>query len=164
MPDARRVVEVKSTLEGSGYLIAPRLILTARHVVWPPPGQVAKVEVRILRRYLAAVGAERIATEAAEVVWPPADQGEPVADLDFALLHLLGPGLQVPLEAWGELGTWGMQKVEAVGFPSWAVTPEGHVRRGLPEGETGAVSGTVALGDELKALLGHDTGGFEVRV
>jgi Trypsin-like peptidase domain len=88
MPEVARVVEIRGTREGSGFLIGPGLVLTARHVVRPAAGGPfpKQVEIRVLRDYQRAADRNRLKTRTAELLWPHNDLGE---DDDFALLGLV---------------------------------------------------------------------------
>jgi hypothetical protein len=86
MPDIRRLVEVKGVLDGSGFLIADRLILTAWHLLRPPAGKRVERKCRVrIEGDIAPEAPPESADRIADLLWP---LGEPGEDLDFALLGL----------------------------------------------------------------------------
>jgi predicted RNA-binding protein with RPS1 domain len=115
MLDPKRVVEVRVKVEGerdntgSGYLIAPGLVLTAGHVA----GSGAAMQVTLLQDRLASKDPPE---RAAHVLWRSDDP-----DLDFALLRTdeLAGGEVYPVR-WDELPATGDLEVEAIGFPDSA--------------------------------------------
>ncbi|MFD0314765.1 trypsin-like peptidase domain-containing protein [Streptomyces flavalbus] len=127
-------------VQGSGYLVAPGLVLTAAHVVTPRPPS-GQVLVELPRALPGAV-------LPAEVVWSRYDD-----DVDAALLRLDGGPAEVPPLRWGELVTeLPGREVEAAGFPRMQRTPTGI--RGL-EQLTGHVHpGTGAPGRRYEILSG----------
>ena len=154
MPDRGRVVEVFGASEGTGYLIGPKLILTAWHVLRPKDGQPEppSVEIRVLRNYIAASSEDRLNTVPARRIWPP-DNTDPGDDLDFALLITEGSTSagDRPIY-WGEMPAWGETKVDALGFPDSAIFTNREFEGLAPfqERDTRAVSGMVIPGTGIK--------------
>src|SRR5271166_4463883 len=117
MPDVGRLVEVKGVKEGSGFLIADRLVLTAWHLVQPCPSSdeapTSTVRVRLERDIKPGTPPEdalRIETR----IWP---QNPPGEDLDFALLSIQYDPAEpsdIPEEVvpWASLDRWGEIEVE----------------------------------------------------
>lgn len=118
--DARRLVWVRTTNPGgygSGYLIGPRLVLTALHVVLPDQQWAAEVKARVGHPRFGDVEYRR-----AVVCWPDPDKDVPTQDaLDIALLWLSEP---VVLE--GRPVQWGRPRgttplpFDGAGFPAFA--------------------------------------------
>jgi predicted RNA-binding protein with RPS1 domain len=140
-PDRNQVVEVKGASTGSGYLIAPGLILTANHVA----GAEAVVQVTALAEHLALRDPP---PRPACVLWRSDDP-----DLDFALLQTDEPAAgEVYPARWDELPFFGDLLVYAIGFPDAAFFNE------LPEDpttrryDTDYIAGKVFAGSNLIAL------------
>jgi len=164
MPEIDRLVEIKTSAsgkvieEGSGYLIAPNLVLTAAHVVAGGNG----FGLRILGEYRRKVGEARLETRAGRPVWPDsktlAELGSAKVidpDNDFALLTFDGPTL-VPADPviWHGIPV-GLLDVEGLGFPSSAIFKNKWLARlmGKPpfrERDTQLVAGKVRGGDAWK--------------
>ena len=119
---------------GSGYLVAPGLVLTARHVVCGDDGEVfGELQVRFT---------EPGPPVPCRVAWP----GRP--DLDAALLECIGPVQEFGLVRWGQLvASEGGIGCEAVGFPR-AMKQDGGLRdvehmRGQINAGTGLLGGRI---------------------
>jgi V8-like Glu-specific endopeptidase len=83
MPDSNWLVEVKAARRGSGFLIAPGLILTSWHVLKTEAGsRPSAVKVRILGNYRKGQHASRLDTDDADLVWPSLGY-EPDSDHDL---------------------------------------------------------------------------------
>jgi formylglycine-generating enzyme required for sulfatase activity len=163
MRDAGRIVEIKGSKEGSGYLVAPCLILTAWHVVKPSveDSTTRQVPVRIYKEYQDARGEARYQARMAEVIWPPSNS---VENDDFALLvtkEETAPS-DDPVD-WVELSDNGTLKVDGIGFPESNII-EVRSREGegedFKERDTREIKGRVHLGSDLKTR--KQTGVFEV--
>ncbi|MFI6468007.1 trypsin-like peptidase domain-containing protein [Streptomyces sp. NPDC050538] len=89
---------------GTGYLIADRVMLTARHVVVDSNGNAGVVTVRGMDR-----SADWIT---AKVVWTPAD-----TTIDVALLELDTLPIQLPVVRWGRIEGGPPREVSGIGFP-----------------------------------------------
>ncbi|MFF9313495.1 hypothetical protein ACF1BS_21570 [Streptomyces sp. NPDC014748] len=103
---------------GSGYLIGPRLVLTALHVVLAENQRARRVEARVGHPRYGTGPVDR----RAQVCWPDPQQGAPSADaLDVALLWLEEP---VPTgdEAvrWGQPSGVGPVPFQGADFPAFA--------------------------------------------
>ncbi len=166
MPEADRVVEIIGTNEGSGYLIGPRLVLTAWHVVCPKENETAPqtVQIRILRDYRAAKGVDKYATRSARLIWPLSEPGE---DYDFALLAIAddtGPN-DDPV-SWVDLAAWGEVKAQALGFPDLAIFKNRELEEigyaAFDERDTHWVSGLISPGSGLKTRAAWGQGTFEI--
>jgi hypothetical protein len=107
--DLSRVVDVSASTQagvsfGSGYLVAPGLVLTARHVVCGEDGgSFGEPAVRLVKDGLLV---------SCRVAWP----GRP--DLDAALLECTGPVPTASMVRWGQLVASEVGiSCEAAGFP-----------------------------------------------
>lgn len=124
--DLSRIVEIKADRrEGTGYLIAPSLVLTAWHVVGPEGGRaadVASIRIRILGEQDLSNPTEAV-TRAATVLWPPEDLGK---RLDFALLRVgavegAAPAMtlaRAPPVLYVDVPLQGQIEIQAAGFPT----------------------------------------------
>src|SRR5436190_23105711 len=108
--DLSRVVDVSASKSasalsfGSGYLVAPGLVLTARHVVCGDDGEPFREPKVRIGRHGAPVPCQ--------VAWP----GQP--DLDAALLQCTGPVPEARPVRWGRLVASEVGiSCEAAGFP-----------------------------------------------
>jgi len=142
MPDIDRLVEVRACRQGSGYLIADRLVLTAWHVVRPPSlgaGFPASVFVRVEGDISEGVAPASTEIEA-QVIWPPRD---PSSDLDFALLRLSRASLRRAITAveWAVLDEHGRLEIRAMGYPDSAIDYSCEIR------DIKEIDGWVQLGD-----------------
>ncbi|MGI5231724.1 tetratricopeptide repeat protein [Actinoallomurus sp. CA-142502] len=119
---------------GSGYLIAPRLVLTAAHAVVVDGAPAPTVMVRFLGDPSTPTG---------RVAWWRHDD-----TVDAALVEVTGPAEHVPEAAtvrWGRLtGTRGGVRCEATGFPDAQRGPD-DIR------DTEHLSGTINPGTGAKA-------------
>jgi NACHT domain-containing protein len=132
-PERFRIAAVHGASQGSGYLLSPRLVLTAGHVV--------------MNRYLVKVAAlDGVGEMECRVVWTRHDR-----ECDAALLlskrDLLPPELAVQLELrpvrWGmPLALETMESCQAIGFP--------QVQRGEEEElDTEQIVGTFKPGSRM---------------
>lgn len=167
MPESGRVAEIFGASEGSGYLISPCLVLTARHVICPKPAHPSPsvLQVRLLRDYLNGSPAERQAAPRVRQIWPPADMSDDT--LDFALLVIEGPGNPHDRPVyWAELPNWGETRVDALGFPNSAAftndNPGPTGRSPFLEIDTRAVVGSVTPATDLKRREASEAGTFEI--
>jgi hypothetical protein len=113
MADLNRLVQVKDLdrkKEGSGYLIAPNLVVTAWHVVRPARSAL----IRTYGSFRRGTGINRYKLIPAEVIWPP-DGQETEEGFDFALLRVEGQAAD-PI-FYSSLPDTGEIKVTALGFP-----------------------------------------------
>jgi Trypsin-like peptidase domain len=161
MLDINRVVEVKGRGEGTGYLISPQLVLTARHVIAADgnrPADVGEVRVRILGDYLERQGEHSLETRAARVIWPAEATGR---DYDYALLKTEAATRPVAPVAYSALPDTGSLKVEAIGFPNAGIFKRFLGSRSIQERDTWPIDGNVLAGTgaKQKAL---NIGTFEV--
>ncbi|MFJ4976883.1 NACHT domain-containing protein, partial [Streptomyces coeruleorubidus] len=109
-PAVGHVVAVRAADHGSGYLISPRLVLTAAHLVRDAPdGQ----NIRVTAPELGSI--------ACDLVWSGQED-----DCDAALLRTRGDLLPQRLVSafgrrdWGELDSSApLPGCQAIGFPSW---------------------------------------------
>jgi hypothetical protein len=165
MSEVARVVEILGTMEGSGFLIGPGLVLTAWHVLRPATGAPFPklVEVRILRDYQRAAHADRLKTRSAELLWPHDDLGE---DYDFALLRLLDstPGLHDGPVPWADLPDWDEIEVEAVGFPDFGIFTNKAIdpKKPFSERDTVPIRGRVPAASGWKQRHVYGQGLFDV--
>lgn len=121
LADVRAGTADSSRSNGSGYLLAPRLVLTARHVVTDPEGRPwPRIEVRVghpRNDVPVRVGAQ--------VCWPESDHllnhrlGHP-RPADAALLHLAAPVGHVEGVLWGEPQGTRALEYQGIGFPLFA--------------------------------------------
>lgn len=146
MADVNRLVEVKGIEDGSGFLIADGLILTAWHVLRPQAGVAspAAVQVRIQRDITPGeqlINADQPATK----LWPREE--DPGDDFDFALLAIQKPRAQqdepVP---WASLPNWGKVTVTAVGYP------EATIDWKLSRRDSKGISGWIESADNVRSL------------
>jgi hypothetical protein len=106
---------------GSGYLIAPDLVLTACHVVTksqtdPPPADLG-VEIRTIDHFHHNVDFQK-----ATLVWPPRDRWPDLARYDVALLEITPDAVTRAAARPIKLGVDGLAqdqltRVQFVGFP-----------------------------------------------
>src|SRR5471032_812358 len=144
MTDTDRLVEVKGISEGSGFLIADGLILTAWHLLRPSPGvaPASIVQVRIQRDIRAGEPlkkAEQLATR----LWPLT--GEPGENFDFALLAI-PRSQQITPVPWASLSKWGSVEVTAVGYPDVAIDQK------LLRRDSKGISGWIQSADNVRSL------------
>ena len=155
---SERSVEVKGATEGSGYLIAPNLILTSWHVV----GAVKTAQIRVLGQYQAGASPVDFERFPAEILWPDHDPGE---ENDFALLRASRPVPCGGPVGWMALQKTGELEVQATGFPNFRVFTNSFLGRfGLGsrrERDTHQIRGTVSAGSILKQRQ-FGAGNFEV--
>ena len=156
MLQSHRLVEVFGSLNGSGYLVGPGLILTAGHVVRAAQGGngARKVEVRILGQLKLDGEAGRLRRLPATLLWPDApDSGH----LDFALLQVDGYSdtLDDAFVPWAGLVPGDELEVRTAGFPDSAIYENPASRPGEPSAErdTVAVSGRVQTASGYKQQL-----------
>lgn len=90
-------------LRGTGYLVADRVVLTARHLVVDGNGVPGEVQVQ---------GVSSSESASAKVVWLPAD-----TTVDVALLEVMAPPARLKSVYWGRIGGGHPRKVSGVGFP-----------------------------------------------
>ncbi|MEW2079133.1 tetratricopeptide repeat protein [Streptomyces sp. NPDC013433] len=126
--DIRRVVTINGTGPGSGYVVAPRLVLTSAHVV-PEVGVTTS---------LFWPGKE--AVYQAEVVW----RGTPEGRDDAALLHVTDPAWQQPA---GGNARWGRTVTHASNIACEAVGAPEVVQRPGRAVELSHASGTLNPGE-----------------
>ncbi|MEV8595887.1 FxSxx-COOH system tetratricopeptide repeat protein [Streptomyces sp. NPDC052012] len=141
--DPRRLVLVRTggpSGAGSGYLVGPRLVLTALHVVLQGRRWAARVSARVGHPRYGDLVHRR-----AQVCWPDVEHGIPADDaLDVALLWLDEP---VPSPGgpvrWGRLGGVTPVPFEGAGFPAFAADDGNeaqveYLRGDLPVVSTGS--------------------------
>ncbi|MET9614531.1 NACHT domain-containing protein [Kitasatospora indigofera] len=139
---AERIAAVRGAGQGSGYLLSPRLVLTAAHVVrsdpWAPPPDTVEAAVPGGRGWVRGT-----------VVWMPASGSR---HLDAALVRtdedlVDGPGAALPSELrWGR--TDGLQPLphcHLTGYPAAARAEDGRL-------DSTQVAGTLMPGS---GLLSH---------
>jgi hypothetical protein len=161
MYDENRIVEVKALNPdgkiagaGSGYLVAPRLVLTAWHVV--RSGQT--IQLRIYRDFRKSAGTALSPMKPAIRVWPIAEADE---ENDFALLKLdASEGSNDAPVQWIPLPSSGRHPIYGIGFPDHAITWNSRLARllGLApfrQRETYPIAGEFIAGGGLK---GYDEG------
>ena len=149
-PDLGRLVEIKGSSEGTGYLIADGLVLTAWHLLRSPSGAPLPRQVRVrLQRNLRPNAGVADADQAATVLWPIDEPGD---DLDFALVSLSSrradnpPDSFEPSIPWAPLGQWGEVEVTSVGYPDAAIDAARSRR------DTKGITGRIQLADNIRAL------------
>jgi hypothetical protein len=154
-----RLVEIKASKTGTGYLIGSGLILTCRHILQSPGGTLAaSLEVRLLREVLSREGEERYAFKAARLIWPTNDKEDTG---DFALLATSERAFTMegaPLEDelyWSALPALDEAIVYAIGFPDFGLlkTAGSDARLVATERDTRPVRGRVLGGSGLKAQM-----------
>ncbi|MEV5877437.1 trypsin-like peptidase domain-containing protein [Streptomyces sp. NPDC052101] len=137
--DPQRLVLVRTgdpNGSGSGYLVGPRLVLTALHVVLREGRWARKAVARVGHAHYGAGPVE----VAARVCWPDPRHGAPSdSALDVALLWLEEP---VPTDGppirWGRPGGVAPLPFEGAGFPAFAAGSDGteaqceYLRGALP--------------------------------
>jgi hypothetical protein len=165
MVDVARVVEIRGTSEGSGFLIGPGLVLTAWHVLRPAVGEPfpKQVEVRILRDYLRAAPADRLKTQPAKILWPHDASDE---SHDFALLQVADtPSVseESPLK-WADLPEWDEIEVQVVGFPDFGIFTNSatSAQETFSERDTVSVRGRVPAASGWKQRHVYAQGSFDV--
>jgi tetratricopeptide (TPR) repeat protein len=110
----------RSTSVGSGYLISPTLVITARHVVLGRPADGAPAQSADLASPTIKVRVGHVDDETsihrseATVCWHS-------ADVDVALLRLARPAPFRPSVRWGSLVTNASGEYSGVGYPDFAV-------------------------------------------
>lgn len=157
MPVASRLVEIRGSGEGSGYLITSRLVLTAWHVICLEGGDVpGPVKVRVEGKIGRGMKPSAV-EEPATVLWPLKDPGE---HLDLALLLLSRPVLlddgEVEPVAWAELPDSGVLDVESIGYPNAAINRSTRTR------STRGVRGWTSLSDGIRERK-QGQGTFQIR-
>ncbi|MFG2518593.1 trypsin-like peptidase domain-containing protein [Streptomyces sp. NPDC048527] len=157
--EVEQVVLVRSAGIGSGYLIAPRLVLTAAHLL-PPPDRQAKITVALgesaepfpvvvrWRRHDEAVDAALLEIPADDQEWPtPA-----------TLRGALGRRPQ----RWGWCVTAGSEmRVTATGFPRQQRTEDGGRNRETLVGRVRPHGGRTSEIIDDAGLLGFATAGLD---
>lgn len=88
MPSANRCIEIKSTIEGSGYLLTDRLILTAAHVLGDHSDAIVRIEHEIEPNQPPSAH-----DRTARTIWPIGGARDPHDD--YALLALAEPFVDV---------------------------------------------------------------------
>jgi hypothetical protein len=154
MPNIGRLIEIKGRTEGTGYLIAPGIVLTAWHVVCPEAETAfVPVKVRVQRDMSDESGGEQIAT----LIWPT-ELSKTGSDLDYALLKIPKSRSADAPVLWGSIGAWGEVQVTAVGYPDVAIDPRTGRR------DTRGVTGWIQAADRARGLaLGHGTHTMRIR-
>jgi hypothetical protein len=163
MVERKRLVEVKGQGEGTGYLISPRLVLTARHVVVADGGRpldVESVRVRFLGEYLEREAERRLETHAARVIWPTEATGR---DYDYALLKTEDAMPEVRPVAYAILPESGRLDVEAIGFPNAGIFARLLGSRTVQERDTWGINGWVMAGSRAKQRASN-IGTFDVHM
>jgi hypothetical protein len=160
--DPLRLVEIRGAVQGSGYLIAPTLIITAWHVVKSN----AMVGVRIYGVYEKSPEGTRWDTLPANVIWPLMDPGD---DNDFALLKISArTGLHDEPVQWDDLPKAGEIKVNGAGFPDKGTFINRFVKtlQGKPfkERDTIAIRGYIDAENGLKRREVYHTGTFAIEM
>ena len=156
MPDINCLVEVRGVRQGSGYLIAPSLVLTAWHLIRPDPANVSLAAIAV--RVEGEIGEDTELSSAdrrARVIWP---DHEPGSDFDFALLRIeTSSTVAVPVVHWSPLEGIGRMDVQALGYPNLAMNQTHKTR------DTKDVQGWTNLGDSWRQRK-KGIGAFEIRL
>ncbi|MEU4496998.1 tetratricopeptide repeat protein [Streptomyces sp. NPDC023998] len=145
LADVRAGTDAKSESCGSGYLIGPRLVLTARHVVADAAGVWPRIEVRV-----GHPGSGAPVRAGAHVCWPLAGDGSRAVDYeawDVALLELDREVESNELVRWGRPVGGTPQAYTGLGYPLLADYEDGG--RGVEQ-----------LGGMLPPLATGADGGF----
>ena len=135
---------------GTGYLIAPDLILTACHVVAKPldqPPRDSGIEIRTIAHFEKGIPFQN-----AELVWPSSERWRELSRLDIALLKI-APDTITREVAWPvTLGTEGLSQTREIGV-HFAGFPRLMTIEGTENRDTKQVFGEVDLLSGIKQEL-----------